>query len=278
MTDDRGILLDEMTWVEVKKILETDPFVLIPIGATEEHGRHLPLCVDNLAAYEVAIRAARKAKEKGIQTVITPLIPLGFAGETMFFPGTISLEAETVTNVLLDVLRSLIKHGFTKLIVVNGHGGNVTLVDVVCRRIRDETKGKIVVASTIWWHLAAAIVDQVREGRNVPEHAGELESSIALYLRPDLVKKQEMVDVDKELPVFASENSGGKMPSEFAHCGVMVPFPSVETVTPDLGHFGNPLLASAEKGRKIIEAASTQLANYMKSANDKGYMFGFELA
>jgi creatinine amidohydrolase len=270
MTDDRGILLDEMTWVEVRKILETDPFVLIPIGATEEHGRHLPLCVDNLAAYEVAIRAARKAKEMGIQAVMTPLIPLGFAGETMFFPGTISLEAETVTNVLLDILRSLIKHGFTKLIVVNGHGGNVTLVDVVCRRIRDETKGKIVVASTIWWHLAAAVVDQVREGSNVPEHAGELESSIVMYLRPDLVNKQEMVNVDKELPIFASEN--------LAQFGVMIPFPSVEMITPNLGHFGNPLLASAEKGRKIIETASTQLANYMKSVNDKGYMFGFELA
>ena len=277
MPDDRAILLAEMTWPEVKTALEADAFVLVPIGAIEEHGRHLPLCTDNLAAYEVAIRAARTAREMEIQVIVAPLLPLGFAGETMAFPGTISLEAETDTNMLLDVLRSLIKHGFSKIIVVNGHGGHATLIDVVIRRIRDETKGRIMIANAMWMNLAAEVVDQVREGRNVPEHAGELETSVVLYLRPDLVNKQEMVSFDKELPIVASEKLGGEMPSAFAQCGVSIPFPAVETISPNLGHFGDPTLATAEKGRKMIEKASTQLATYMKLVREKGYMFGIEM-
>src|SRR5579872_3500467 len=112
-----------MTWSEVATRIEQGSIVIVPTGSTEQHAI-LPLKTDILAATEIAKRAAQKATAAGAHVVIAPPIPFGYSPEWMEWPGTISLRLETLRNLLMDIVNSLIHHGFKKLLLFNGHGSN----------------------------------------------------------------------------------------------------------------------------------------------------------
>lgn len=129
-----NVLLGEVPWSEVEKRLKADRTVIVPIGATESYGRHLPLGTDFLVVAEIAKRLGEMT-----DTLVLPVLPFGDSSGMMGFTGTISLKPETVLFVLNDVCASLIKHGFTKIIFLNGHRGNV-------------------------WPITAAVEESKREG------------------------------------------------------------------------------------------------------------------
>ena len=113
-------LLAEMSWEEVKEYLARDDRVILPLGSTEEHGRHLGLGTDSIEAEAIA-RGAGEAT--GV--IVAPTLNYGMALMQMAFPGTIALRPTTLIAVLDDVFRSLYRHGFRRVLIVNGHGGNV---------------------------------------------------------------------------------------------------------------------------------------------------------
>ena len=130
--------LMEMTSLGVEKYLQKDDIVLIPTGSNERHGQHLPLGCDSFQALEIATRAAKKEK-----VVYTGVIWMGYSPHHMRHPGegtgTITLRGETYRALYYDIARSLIYHGFNKLIFVNYHGSNIKVTDEVFRRLRYET-------------------------------------------------------------------------------------------------------------------------------------------
>ncbi len=138
MTEFRSYNLADLCYPDIQEYLKTKDLILIPMASTEQHGPHLPLKTDTVTAEEVARRVAQQ-----IQVLYTPCIWMGYSPQHLHEPGkgrgTITIRAETLLNLMYDVARSLIHHGFNRLIFVNGHGSNLKVVDPVLRRLRYET-------------------------------------------------------------------------------------------------------------------------------------------
>src|SRR5690606_33149988 len=129
MADVSSRYLPELTWPEVEELVKRCQTVVIPLGAIEQHARHLPLATDYLAVLEVAKEAARR-----VNIAVAPSIMAGVSPHHMGFPGTISLSEETFAAVVFETAASLARHGFRRIILLNGHGGNdLALVNATAR-------------------------------------------------------------------------------------------------------------------------------------------------
>src|SRR5258706_3056257 len=181
--------LDDLSYVDVQEYLKHSDTILIPKASLEQHGPHLPLYCDTITATEVATRAGEAA---GI--MYTPTLWLGYSPQHMRAPGfgagTMTLRADTYMNVLYDIGRSLVHHGFNRLIFVNGHGSNVKVVDPVLRRLRYET-GALIGYYKPYAERYIGMLKDVLEGpvEETPGwHAGELETSQCLCHNKRLVR------------------------------------------------------------------------------------------
>ena len=145
MSKRKTFYLHDMNYTEVAAYLKTCDVVMVPMGSLERHGAHIPLGCDALTTWEVATRAAKKAS-----VIYTPIIPYGYSPHHMHEmgngTGTITLSGETYRRVLYDIGKSLIYHGFNKVVFVTHHGSNSKVVDEVLRRIRYESG-----AFTCWY-------------------------------------------------------------------------------------------------------------------------------
>ena len=128
---------NRLTWPEVNEAVGMQKVVLLPTGSTEQHGRHLPLDVDAFLAESVCLEAGRRAPDK---MLVMPPISYGLNRHHMDFPGTIHVEPETFIAFGLNITKSLAYHGFRKILIVNGHGSNFVLADIIARKTVLETE------------------------------------------------------------------------------------------------------------------------------------------
>lgn len=163
-----------------------DSIAVIPLGATEQHGPHLPTGTDYFTVEWLAREAARIASPQ-VPVVVTPALPFGSSDHHFVFGGTISLSTETYYRVLRDMIGSLVKDGFTRIFLVNGHGGNHELAQLAARDIALQHPVRVGAGS--YWGIAwqALIEAEAHRGRGLPGHAGDFETSLMLSLRPDIV-------------------------------------------------------------------------------------------
>lgn len=156
-----------------------EALVVLPVGATEQHGPHLATGTDALLAATVAERAATLAAETAARPlVLAPALPFGASDHHLPFGGTLSLTPETLLAVLLDLLRSVAEDGGARVVLVNGHGGNVGVCHAAAAAA--STRHRLAVAHVDYWRFAA---DDPAGG--VPGHAGEFETSLVTAVRPD---------------------------------------------------------------------------------------------
>jgi creatinine amidohydrolase len=172
----KPLVLQEMTWTDVQAYLKTSDMVIIPIGSTEQHGPHLPLGTDSYIATDIA-----KMISIHSGVVVSPVVFSGYSVYHSGFPGTLSLKPETMEQVLFETVEMLIKYGFRRIMFLNGHGGNVVVQNKVIHRINHNTGA-----------IALALGDYFPRETEPPkdwfdQHAGVSETSIMLYLEPDLV-------------------------------------------------------------------------------------------
>lgn len=163
-----------------------DSLVVLPLGATEQHGPHLPTGTDWFAVDAIAQAAARKASAS-IPMIVTPALPFGSSEHHFVFGGTLSLGTETYYRVLRDLLTSLVRDGFRRIFVINGHGGNHELAELAAR---DLALGhEVRVAAGSYWGIAWEALTNAgaHESRRLPGHAGDFETSMILNLRPELI-------------------------------------------------------------------------------------------
>jgi len=170
--------------------------LILPVGATEQHGPHLPLCVDAFMAERVAEAGASRAEASGSEpVVVAPVLPIGSSHHHLPYAGTLSLRSRTLSAVLADVIASGVAGGFRRLLILNGHGGNE---DVTHQAVRDAVlEHSIVAAAASYWTLAwdALCAEAERHGIGpLPGHAGSFETSLMLHLAPDLVGDAAQVD------------------------------------------------------------------------------------
>jgi len=177
-----SVWLQDQRWPEVKAYLEKDQVILLPIASTEQHSLHLPLGTDSYVGIGLAEGTAKKAG-----CLVAPPIWYGWSTHHLCFPGTVTLRAETMINLVEDVCNSLIFHGFDRILIINGHREtNLAPLQVVSTVVRNETGALVVLADPIW--LGATIGDEVSKA---PDggigHADELECAHMLHLHPELV-------------------------------------------------------------------------------------------
>ena len=133
-------LLGEMTWEEAKEAYQECDFVALVTGSHEQHSTHLPLLTDSLIGEYFAGRLALEAESAGIKILLLPTLWIGYSEEHANWPGTLTLCPQTLENVLLDIAKSLKRHGVRRFLLINSHGGNVPVIELVADRIERDVE------------------------------------------------------------------------------------------------------------------------------------------
>ncbi len=176
------MLLEKMTWAEVEDYLKNDDRIILVTASCEEHGRHMALGNDSITAYTIAGMVGDKA---GV--MVAPVLFFGMSTPLVDFPGTISLQTSTFQTVVLDILSCLYRQGFRRVFIVNGHGENAPCLEAIVPQALGSFPGLQIKIRT--WFTHPKVVSWVEESFPRPDgHAGANETSVSLYLRPDLVK------------------------------------------------------------------------------------------
>jgi creatinine amidohydrolase len=185
---------DALTWPEMRDAIERQPVVLLPFGAVEDHGFHLPLNTDNIIIEAICFETAQRSEG---DILVMPVVPYGLDEHHMDFPGTISINMQTLIQYLSDVALSVARHGFTHILIANGHGSNVSIADLAARKVVLEAGivcGAISPNAAIDPTLAEPTFSQMRQSQSGGvAHAGEYETAMMLHLRPDLVQMEKAV-------------------------------------------------------------------------------------
>ncbi len=243
---------EEFTWPEIRELVESQPVVVIPVGTIEQHGPHLPLVTDVCTATEMS----RLAVEQCMHSVLMPSVSYAFNEHHLDFPGTIAIDTHPFINYVVDIGKSLAHHGFRKILLVNGHGSNVPFMDIAARTITNKTEA--ICALVSWWTLIPQdVLKKVRESEfpGGMAHGCELETSVMLHLRPDLV---QMEKAEKDMH-FESSN--------FIWWDLQHPSPVTFqewfSRYSKTGTVGDPTKATAEKGRIVCDAVISRLSELL---------------
>jgi creatinine amidohydrolase len=171
---------------EELRAIAPDTLALLSLGATEQHGPHLPSGTDTFTVESIARESAEIAAAK-ISVIVTPALPFGSSAHHLVYGATLSLKTETYYSVLSDLLESLVQDGFTRIFLLNGHGGNHELAQLAARDMA--LKHPVRIAAGSYWTIAwnALTAAHAHEGRRLPGHAGDFETSLMLSLRPEIV-------------------------------------------------------------------------------------------
>ncbi len=190
-------LLAEMSWEGVKEYLARDNRAILPLGATEEHGRHLGLGTDFIEAEAIARGAGEKTN-----VAVVPTLNYGMSHALLGFPGTLSLRPTTLIAVLEDLFRSLYRHGFHRVLVVNGHGGNTAALASALHLVADDLPD-LCVKTFEWWtdqESYRVVIDKL--GPQVGSHASPGETAFMLAVCPSAVKLDRLTG--RDAPVVPS--------------------------------------------------------------------------
>jgi creatinine amidohydrolase len=247
------LLLERMSSPEVKKAVECNSLVVIPVGQIEEHGLHLPINTDAVLAAEIAKRAARVAS-KEISVVVAPTVQFGYSQvDVMKYAGTFSLKPVTFMNLVADICGSLVRQGFKKIVILNSHGQNINMLKVTLRRIRDET-GVAIALIPLIYSLAVEELSKLRKSDlGGIFHAGELETSLLLAIQPDLV---DMTKAKKEVTKLPPPLSGDGLVSSKVFLTTWSLWKS------KYGVMGDPTVASKETGEDFLQTIINKIAEF----------------
>ncbi len=247
MIDEETVLWGKHTWPEISELSGDRVFVVLPVGSTEQHGPHLALDNDHFTAYRLSVEAAKRAWEKGFKILVLPPIPYGLSEHWMKNPGTVTLKPHTFISMVEEVVESVWSHGFKKIIVVNGHGGNTHALNVAANRVVHRLKDpELTILVFDWWRFVGP---ELKEAVETPLfHADEGETSVAIALGQRVVR--EALE-GKKIPPPPPETKWRTLDPERSSRLRIHQF-NPNAVVP--GAFGRPDKASEEKGKRIIEA------------------------
>jgi creatinine amidohydrolase len=166
---------------------------VVPVGAIEQHGAHLPVNTDSLILEHILISAAQACSQP---VIITPMIQYGYSPHHFCYPGVLSLQSETILALLKDIGVSLVRSGFSRILIITGHGGNMHVIGQAARDIGCLNPG-VIAASTSYWDIAKDRLKKRMSGLTewIPGHAGLFETSLVMALRGDLVDLSRLSDV-----------------------------------------------------------------------------------
>src|SRR6186713_3181676 len=248
MSDEPVVRWDQLTAPDIRAAAQDNAVIIVPLGATEQHGPHLPTQVDWRSAYEIAQRAARLMAGRQ-RALVTPAIPFGMSEHHMSLGGTLTLDYATMAAVVGCVVRSAARHGFERIFVLNGHGGNIAALETIITELTIELK--LPLAGGAYWHIAAASIRGILEHQPQLLHACEAETSILQALSPETVRP-----LDKSM-------RGALVPGMSAIEGVnpgVFRWQHLKTRS-SIGVLGEAWSATPEKGERLLAAISRDVAD-----------------
>jgi creatinine amidohydrolase len=258
----------DLAYPDIQAYLKVCDLVLVPMASTEQHGPHLPLCTDTVTAIEVASRVAK------INNMLhTPAIWTGYSPQHMAGPGegrgTITIRSSTLQALMYDVARSLIHHGFNKILFINGHGSNVKVVDPVLRKIRYDT-GAMVGFCIPYMERYTGLLEGLMENPKDETpgwHASELETSQMLAHNPDIVRMDRAVKTLTNIPKWLPSSFGKKdgAPDIQFEGYSYFQFPMDHHEFTDSGVIGNPERATAAKGQEAFRRYAEHVAKAVQA-------------
>jgi creatinine amidohydrolase len=236
------VRLQEMSWPALASASKDTP-VVVPIAAVEQHGRHLPVFTDSMLLGEVARRAAESLGER---VIWAPLLWLGNSHHHLEFPGTLSAAPRTYLDVLGDLIDNLVTHGFRRIVLLNGHGGNIVPGQqaVFEARQRYRERGDLLLLSATYWLLGSKPEGFVQTEMG---HACEWETSMILHLAPQLVGELGSIESVPQTASFAPASRGW-----------------ITRERSEPGHIGDPKSATAEKGEALFRLFARDVVSFLE--------------
>ena len=249
------MLWHEQTWPAIGAASKEMP-VVVPLGACEQHGRHLPVLVDTIQVSAVAERLEQRLCDR---VLLTPALWLGSSHHHLDFPGTISVRPSLYSDLVQEVARSIIAAGFTRIFFLNGHGGNeipasAGLAELIAT---DDRADGCYLTFASWWRVGSDGLRPKHHAMTTPaiSHACEYETSMLLFLRPDLVK------MDQASCGVPALDGGGWYHSEYG--GKVDMFRRFHRLTAP-GSMGDPTAGTAEKGRSMLDAVVDETVRFLR--------------
>lgn len=244
---------EELTSPEIAALDRERTVLILPLGSIEQHGNHMPVGTDTMLAQAVSLAAAERSPGR---VAVLPSPWYGFSAHHMRFAGSITLQAETLMAIAGDIVASLVGHGFRRILIVNGHGGNAGVIDVLASTLGHRHYGKARIAALTYFTLAREAIAALR--RSEPGgmgHACEFETAMVRHIRPELVKMELAVSTypDPGSRYLTTDLLGGSAVRTYLDFADLSP----------TGTLGDPSLATPETGARFFEAAVGALAAFV---------------
>lgn len=231
----------EQPWPDFDAIRRETDLVIIPTGAVEVYGTHLPVGTDTI----VVTHVARQVGER-LGAPVLPTLPVGFSRSLGDFPGTLNISTPILMGYLRETAESVIAWGFKRVLFINSHRGNVGPISEVAMGLQDDRDVRC--AQVFWWDFVAALVkDVVETGVHANGHASEIGTSIMLHIAPDLVVRDRIRD---------------QTPTTAVPYADIVQYKGMKARS-DTGVVGNPAVATAEKGAEIVKRGVDRIVAFV---------------
>ncbi|CAN7659561.1 creatininase family protein [Bosea sp. LjRoot237] len=250
-----SVLWQELTAEELREKAAKDAVVVLPVASMEQHGPHLPVGVDTILCGGVCKLAAERAGD--VDVVVAPTLWCGMAEHHMAFGGTFTFDIPTYRAVLLALLKSLERHGFHRVVIVNGHGGNIAALAAFLPDFARETS--LQVRATTYFLLAQEAMAPFMDDQVSVLHACEVETSMMMVLAPETIRRERLAEafgmLDADLTALTRPTVGRYQPfRQMTETGVI----------------GDARKATPEKGTAFLDAAADALAMLLSDRGGQG--------
>jgi len=248
---------NDMTWEDLDKARDNNSIVIIPVGSTEQHGPHLPVGTDTFLVYQIVKDSVKKISQQNI--IYTSPVWTGLSPYHMDFNGTITIDLKLLIDYITAICQCISKHGFKKILFLNGHGGNINILKSISIELKSKYNIRPVFMS--YWDPVIDFIQKWRESEpGGIDHACEMETSLMLYKFNNLVKKEKI-----KKSIFFPKS---KYLAEDLIIGGIASAPADVIEINNTGVFGDPTLASEKKGEelytKIVDAFCEFLIEFQK--------------
>jgi len=245
---------EELSVPEIQQLDRDRTILLLPIGSVEQHGHHLPLGTDTMLAVSVSCAAADRLNGR---VAVLPPPWYGFSPHHMHFAGTVTLRVETLMKLVEDISESVIAHGFHRLLIVNGHGGNIGLIDVLSSTLGHKFRGKARIATLTYFQLARDAIAKLRKSQpGGMGHACEFETAMMQYIHPNLVA------IDRAKVTYPQTGSA-YLSTDLLGGSRVRTYHDFSDLS-ESGTLGDPILASREAGVEFHSAVVDELIKFIE--------------
>lgn len=241
-----------MNALQVKNCISHNTTAVIVIGACENHGDHMPFGADFIFPSELLKRISLNLKN----VIILPFIPYGLSSHHNDYQMTISLNSGTVVRIIQDICQSLIKNGIQRILIINGHDGNIAPIEIASRRIKSKYPATVIACLEAWWTLVGQVKPDLFDVWDGLGHGGEAETSAMLAVRPDLVQMRN-----------APKAVVPKLPDRVR---IYWKFNELSNT----GTTGAPKQATTKKGFEIVKTLESVLTSFLNDMDKNEWRYG----